>query len=98
MPACLVYPEGMKALIACSVLAAPLLLWAQQLPEGKGKELVAEQCAACHGLEQVVSHRDSKDGWESVVAYMVSRGMPASNDEVKIMVEYLAAAFPKDRK
>lgn len=94
MPACFVYPEGMKALILSAMLAAPLLLWAQELPEGKGKELVAEQCASCHGLEQVVAHRDSKDGWQGVVAYMVSRGMPASNDEVTAMVEYLAKAFP----
>lgn len=73
-------------------IIAPLT--AQNLPEGKGKELVAKYCSACHGLEAVTSQRTDKEGWETIVAYMVSRGMTATNDEVAAMVEYLAQAFP----
>ena len=90
----------MKALVLFCALAAlvsiPLLppLGAQQLPDGKGKDLVQMTCASCHGLESVVAQRADKDGWQSIVDYMVSRGMIATDDEVKTMVEYLAASFP----
>lgn len=84
----------MKATCLALILAAlPLLMIAQELPEGPGKDLVASQCAMCHGLEQVVAHKDTKDGWDSVVAYMASRGMAATDEETKTMIEYLAKNF-----
>jgi len=91
------------ALAALSFFHAQVLQ-AEGLPEGKtpetnkGRDLVDSQCSSCHGLEQVMAHRDSKDGWDSVVAYMVSRGMAASDDEVKLMVSYLAESFPATPK
>lgn len=81
-----------------AVAAAGLLLTrpvgAQGLPEGKGKELVASYCAGCHALEHVTSQRANKEGWETIVNYMVSRGMSATDEEYKTIVEYLATAFP----
>ncbi len=85
------------SLLLLAIAAAPALL-ADDLPEGKGKELVAKQCVACHGIEHVTAHRDNKDGWDAVVAYMVSRGMPAADADVAVMVDYLAKSFPSDKK
>lgn len=69
-------------------------LYAQGLPDGPGKDVVETQCGSCHGLEQVTAHRDTKDGWSSLVDYMVSRGMAATEAEVKTMIEYLAKTYP----
>ena len=80
---------------ALIILAALPLLRAQELPDGKGKDLVSTKCAECHGLEQVVMHRDTRDGWAGVVDYMISRGMSVTEDEAKTMLDYLAAAFPQ---
>jgi hypothetical protein len=80
-------------LLPVLVLAA-LGLQAQSLPEGKGKDLVEKMCAGCHGLESVVTQRADKAGWEATVSYMASRGMIATEDEITIIVEYLAKAFP----
>jgi cytochrome c5 len=88
----------MKASLMLAGLAAASLLLADDLPEGKGKELVEKQCTACHGIEHVTAHRDTKDGWDNVIAYMVSRGMPAKDADVTVMVEYLAKAFPSEKK
>lgn len=88
----------MKASLLLLTLAAAPALLADDLPEGKGKELVVQQCTACHGIEHVTAHRDSKDGWDNVIAYMISRGMPAKNEDVAVMVEYLAKAFPPEKK
>jgi len=79
---------------AVAMLVVPAI-YAQELPEGKGKDLVASYCAACHGLESVTSQKANKEGWETIVNYMVSRGLSATNDELKTIVDYLAAAFPQ---
>jgi virginiamycin B lyase len=84
--------KTMKTILLLSVIAAGLQ--AQALPEGEGKQLVEAQCGSCHGLEQVQAHRDNKDGWQSLVDYMVTRGMASTDAEVKTMVEYLAKSFP----
>ena len=84
----------MKATFLVTALAALPILSAQGLPDGPGKDVVDTQCGSCHGLEQVTAHRDTKEGWGSVVDYMVSRGMATTDDEVKIIIEYLAKNFP----
>jgi mono/diheme cytochrome c family protein len=85
----------MKALVLLLAAAVVVPVQAQALPEGKGKDLVATYCSACHGLESVTSQKANKEGWETIIAYMVSRGMSATDEEIKTIVEYLAASFPQ---
>lgn len=80
------------ATFAC-LLALPIVLPAQDLPDGPGKRLVQEVCTGCHGLESVTSQRASKQGWQDTVDYMIQRGATAKEDEIKTMVEYLAKNF-----
>ena len=58
------------------------------------KQIGVPACAGCHALEHVTSQRANKEGWETIVNYMVSRGMAATDEEYKTIVEYLATAFP----
>lgn len=67
---------------------------AQDLPPGKGKDLVENTCGSCHGLDVVVSQHATKDGWQSIVDYMVSRGATGTPEEIQTMVDYLAKNFP----
>ncbi len=87
----------MKTLLLLLTITAPAS-FAQALPDGPGKDLVESQCGSCHGLEQVQAHRDTQEGWQSLVDYMVSRGMAATDAEVKTMTEYLAKAYPPPPK
>jgi len=85
----------MKVLVlALAALLIPAAS-AQGLPDGKGKDLVESYCASCHGLESVTSQKANKEGWETIVNYMISRGLSATDDEIKTIVEYLAKAFPQ---
>jgi competence protein ComEA len=80
-----------------SVLAASLgIAQAQDLPAGKGKELVENTCGSCHGLDVVVAQHATKDGWASIVDYMVSRGATGTPEEINTIVEYLAKNFPPE--
>jgi competence ComEA-like helix-hairpin-helix protein len=82
------------ALLIPFVAASLTLLQAQDLPAGKGKELVENTCGSCHGLDVIVAQHATKDGWASIVDYMVSRGATGTPDEIKTIVEYLAKNFP----
>jgi mono/diheme cytochrome c family protein len=63
------------------------------LPNGPGKDLVATRCVACHDLERVATIKRDKRYWAPLVADMVSRGAPVSNEEAQTIVAYLAANF-----
>lgn len=67
---------------------------AQDLPPGKGKDLVENTCGSCHGLDVVVAQHATKDGWQSIVDYMVSRGATGTPAELSTIVDYLAKNFP----
>ncbi len=67
---------------------------AQDLPAGKGKDLVENTCGSCHGLDVVVAQHATKDGWASIVDYMVSRGATGTPEEITTIVDYLAKNFP----
>jgi competence protein ComEA len=66
---------------------------AQDLPEGKGKDLLQKICADCHGLDVIVNMKASKDGWQSVVDSMVGRGASGTKEELDTIVDYLAKNF-----
>jgi len=87
--------KGLCALFCLAFLggmAGPA--WSQtSLPEGKGKDLVEVTCSACHGLTHVTNGRNSKENWHYVVRDMVDRGALLDDDEITIVVEYLAQHF-----
>ncbi len=69
------------------------LAQAQDLPEGKGKDVVEQVCGACHGTDLVASRRATKQGWSYIVDDMVSRGASATNEQIQTINEYLAKSF-----
>jgi competence protein ComEA len=66
------------------------MVHAQDLPEGKGKDVLESVCGACHGTDLVASRRATKEGWSYIVDDMVSRGASATNEQIATINEYLA--------
>ena len=83
------------ALLTAFLAFSLALAQAQDLPPGKGKDLVENTCGSCHGLDVVVSQHATKDGWQSIVDYMVSRGASGTPEELATIVNYLAKNFPE---
>jgi cytochrome c5 len=54
-------------------------------------------CSKCHDLGQATSQNHDRAGWKEVVQRMTGFGLVASDDEVKEVVEYLAATHPADQ-
>jgi competence protein ComEA len=66
------------------------MVHAQDLPEGKGKDVLESVCGACHGTDLVASRRATKEGWSYLVDDMVSRGASATNEQIATILDYLA--------
>ena len=91
---CRVARFSVIAIAACVTLAETG--WAQtELPEGKGKDITQNVCSQCHGLNSVVTSRMSPEDWENTVLDMVARGAPLLEEEIDVVVQYLAANLGK---
>jgi cytochrome c2 len=63
------------------------------LPDGPGKDVVANNCALCHGLDRIVETKRSPRQWDAIVGRMVFFGAQLSDADRKTVTSYLDAAF-----
>lgn len=87
------------AVLLCCLLL-PSTCFAQRakpagFPDGPGKEVLLSKCFQCHAPTMWQDHRQDRRGWESVLYRMVGRGALWTEDEIKTMADYLAAAYPR---
>lgn len=68
------------------------------LPEGQGKTLVEGRCQICHDLGKIVALRRSKEDWQRITENMVTRGIPASTQEIEKIVSYLTRYLGTETK
>lgn len=78
---------------AAVLLGSPLPARAQ-LPDGAGKIILQQQCSSCHGPELVRMSRRSADDWRAVVLEMIDGGATVSDEQLPVLVEYLATNWP----
>ena len=86
------------AAVLMSVVAAPGA--AQDLlPDGPGMDIVRTKCRTCHMATRItqVAGR-TPEGWQTLVTAMINRGATVTDDELPIVVEYLAKNWPVDKK
>jgi quinoprotein glucose dehydrogenase len=66
------------------------------LPDGPGKALVERRCGTtCHKTDAILGVRRDRAAWAAMVDNMVARGAAAKDDEIKVIVGYLATHFGK---
>lgn len=61
------------------------------LPDGPGKDIVQQNCAACHGLDLITAKRRSPDGWSDVLNRMVASGAQLDDAQYGEVLAYLKA-------
>jgi hypothetical protein len=76
--------------------AAQARVQAQDLIEGKGKDIVEKTCTACHGADAIVTMHVSKDTWSDVVNDMKSRGAEGSAADFDAIIAYLGKYFGEE--
>jgi quinoprotein glucose dehydrogenase len=67
-----------------------------KLPDGAGKVILQRSCGtACHALDAVTGIRRDRAAWAAMVENMVGRGAKATDQEIKLIVDYLVTHFGK---
>jgi mono/diheme cytochrome c family protein len=91
--------RGPRNMIRNSTLAIGLIAaastpaMAQQLPPGRGGEIIARACADCHGLEQIAATHQDANGWNEIVGRMIGNGAVLTDEDRQQVVSYLSANF-----
>lgn len=60
-----------------------------------GQALVNSRCITCHDIKRVSTAAYDQDGWQFTVDRMVVSGAQLSPEQVPMVVDYLAATYPK---
>ena len=63
----------------------------------KARALFLDACTACHTLERVRSQRLGKEEWRHLIAGMLSEGVPLTDEETTLLVDYLAENFGPEK-
>ena len=86
--------KSLLSLLPASLLCFALPAWGQELPDGKGKEMVAAQCNSCHTFYSRVGAGYTAGGWVTVMRMMANQGVKLPADQVATITEYLTKNFP----
>jgi competence protein ComEA len=70
--------------------------WAQELPEGAGREQTIKMCSQCHELARSISLRQDHDGWATTINKMVAYGMKGTPQDVAAVLGYLTKTYPAE--
>jgi cytochrome c5 len=66
---------------------------ASHLPEGPGRKIVEAECANCHSLNVVTAKKLTRQRWQVIVTAMMEGNAAARKNDIKEVVDYLAANF-----
>jgi hypothetical protein len=62
-------------------------------PNFPGRDVLMARCLQCHGTGMWKDNRQDRRGWESVLYRMVGRGALWTEEDIRTMAGYLAAAY-----
>jgi mono/diheme cytochrome c family protein len=89
-----------RRIAACCILAFVNAVWnwplgAQNMPAGKGRDVLQKVCTVCHGLESIARSHNTRQEWIDLVRSMKDMGAEATDAETAQIVEYLSVHFGK---
>jgi hypothetical protein len=64
-------------------------------PAVDAQALLQQNCTRCHNLDRVTNSRHTAQEWQAIVERMVGKGAQLSPDQIPVVVNYLAATYPK---
>lgn len=75
------------------LIAATAFASGSEAKHEKARTLFVDACTACHTLERVREQRLNREEWRHLIAGMLSEGVPLTEDETSLLVDYLAENF-----
>jgi hypothetical protein len=62
-----------------------------------GRELVEDVCTYCHNLDRLRGKEFSREEWLGLTKGMISEGPPVTEEELSMILDYLAKNYGKRR-
>lgn len=87
---------GVVALFAAGAWVKTSTGQGKPLPDGPGKEEIRKICSQCHALEQALSARYDRAGWQRTLDKKVALGAKGTENEFRAVLEYLVKNFHAD--
>ena len=68
----------------------------EEFPAGPGRDEAFYSCVACHNFKLVAAQGMDRERWSGTIDFMTARHNmpPLEGDDRKLVLEYLATAFP----
>ena len=94
----LVFARKVAVTVAVIAMSAALTATADQgegsAPGGQqaGKDLVTERCTRCHTIDVIEARHSTAQEWHEIVERMINNGAQVTQEEVDVIVAYLASA------
>ena len=85
------------ALLAALVASTAFAQDPDRLISGPGSTLTENKCRICHELEHIRRAKLSRGEWADNIRNMRERGAPLTDDEVKVILEYLATYYDREK-
>ena len=79
---------GLAFFFVISTIQVPLVL-----AESDGAGLLEERCSVCHPSARPKSKKKTPEQWESTVNRMIGKGARLSEEEKKVLVDYLSKTY-----
>src|SRR5262249_59673344 len=87
--------------VGAALACAPLLLaaaahgqdGAQQSAQHPGRSVVMSKCFRCHTDAMFRDQRQDRRGWEAAIYRMIGRGGVWTQEEIRLMADYLGREF-----
>jgi hypothetical protein len=88
-------------IVFCALLSAALAVVAadaarslDNLPAGVGRDALVRNCLGCHELRVVLARGRTRSEWAEVTGLMVERGAVIGEDDLEVLLDYLANVAP----
>src|SRR5258708_1088213 len=88
----------MRTLSAISLsffLISATPVFAQDLPDSPGKDVVVKLCTSCHDADNFTTKKHTKKEWKSVVDTMIGYGAEITDEQAEIITTYLTKNYGK---
>ena len=79
------------------VLIDYLVRYHGPVPEGPGREILLNVCTQCHDLMRIQRQGRTPEGWLEVLDAMRNEGAPISDQDLPVILRYLARSFKPQR-
>jgi quinoprotein glucose dehydrogenase len=63
----------------------------------QGRQLTEKVCTTCHGMESETASGKTPDAWKATVEAMVGMGADATDEQAKMIADYLSHTFPPNK-